>query len=71
LTPIWTSDSVAWFRHIEGTFNRHNVTDVNLRFDLVLPALPDTVINQIKDILRTAHELPCVHFRRVRTSPAL
>ena len=34
----------SWFTLTESTFNRHNVVDSRLCFDLVLPALPEQVI---------------------------
>ena len=38
LQPFWPKDSESWFTLAKSTFNRHNVVDSRLRFDLVLPA---------------------------------
>ena len=57
LTPFWPSNPAPWFRLAEGAFNTHHVTDSNLRFDLVLPALPEPALNQLRDILRIADTL--------------
>ena len=58
LPPFWTKDARSWFTLAESTFNRCGVADPWLRFDLVLPALPEEVIEQIRGILhavRTQH----------------
>ena len=54
LTPFWEKDPAAWFRLTEATFNRHNVQDSNLRFDLVLPAIPRDAIDLVRHVLRDA-----------------
>ena len=48
----------AWFRLAEATFNRLNVHDVHLRFDFVLPALPENALAQLRDILSAADTFP-------------
>jgi len=55
LTPFWAKDPVAWFRLAESTFNRLNVQDSNLKFDLVLPALPEDTVEHVRHVLRLAH----------------
>ena len=35
LPPFWPKDPNSWFTLAESTFNRHNVVDSRLRFDLV------------------------------------
>ena len=57
LTSFWHADPAAWFRLAEATFNRHNVHDVHLRFDFVLPALPENALTQLRDILRATDAL--------------
>ena len=52
LPPFWAKDPLSWFTLVESTFNRHNVVNSRLRFDLVLPALPEEVIEQIRGVLR-------------------
>ena len=51
LPPFWAKDPHSWFTLVESTFNRHDVVDSRLRFDLVLPALPEEVIEQIRGVL--------------------
>ena len=41
LPPFWPKDPNSWFTLAESTFNRHNVVDSRLRFDLVLPPSGD------------------------------
>ena len=53
LPPFWTGDSCSWFALAESTFNCSNIADTQLRFDLVLPALPEEVIEQLRGILHT------------------
>ena len=43
LPPFWAKD-LSWFTLVESTFNRHDVVDSRLRFDLLLPALLEEVI---------------------------
>lgn len=57
LTPFWPSDPRAWFRLAEATFNRLNVQDVVHRFELVLPAIPEATVSQLRDILAAADSL--------------
>ena len=42
---------------MESTFNRHDVVDSRLHFDLVLPALPEEVIEQIHGVLCAVEHL--------------
>ena len=58
LTPFWPSDPAAWFRLAEGTFKRLNVHDVHLCVDYVLPALLESALTQLCNILGTADALP-------------
>ena len=57
LPPFWTKDTRSWFTLAESTFNRSHVTDTRLRFDLVLPALPEEVIEQLRSILHTVDDI--------------
>ncbi len=57
LTPFWSKDPQAWFRLAEATFNRCGVRDKNLMFDLVLPAISEDALEQVRHVLRTAHAM--------------
>ena len=57
LLPFWAKDPLSWFTLVESTFNRHDVVDSRLRFDLILPALPEEVIEQIRGVLRAVEHL--------------
>ena len=59
LPPFWPKDPNSWFTLAESTFNRHNMVDSRLRFDLVLPALPEEVIEQICGVMRAIDHLDC------------
>lgn len=55
LTAFWAKDPLAWFRLAEATFNRHGIQDAGLRFDLVLPALPEDGLERIRHVLRESY----------------
>ena len=57
LPPFRAKDPLSWFTLVESTFNRHDVVDSRLRFDLILPALPEEVIGQIHGVLRAVEHL--------------
>ena len=57
LPPFWTRDSNSWFALAESTFNRSGIADTRVCFDLVLPALPEEVIEQIGSILHTVDHI--------------
>ena len=57
LPPFWTRDSPSWFTLAELTFNHSSVTDTRLRFNLVLPALPEEVIEEIRGILHAVDDI--------------
>ena len=57
LPPFWAKDPLSWFTLVESTFNRHDVVDSRLRFDLTLPALPEEVIEQICGVLRAVEHV--------------
>ena len=58
LPPFWAKDPLSWFTLVESTFNRHDVVDSRLRFDLILPALPEEVIEQIRGVLWSTWTAP-------------
>ena len=57
LPLFWTKDTRSWFTLAESTFNRSRVADPWLRFDLVLPALPEEVIEHIRGILHAVDDI--------------
>ena len=57
LPPFWTRDSCSWFTLAESTFNCSGVADTRLRFYLVLPALPEEVIEQVRGILHPVNDI--------------
>ena len=59
LPPFWPKKPNYSFTLAESTFNRHNVVDSRLSFVLVLPALPEEVIEQIRCVLRAVDHLDC------------
>jgi len=54
LTSFWSKDVVSWFTLAESTFNRYKVDNSRLRFDLVLQALPEEVLERIRAVLHAA-----------------
>ena len=54
LPPFWTKDTHSWFTLAESTFNCSEVADPRLHFNLVLPELPEEVIEQIRGTLHAA-----------------
>ena len=59
LRQFWAKDTLFWFTLVESTFNRHDVVNSRLRFDLVLLALPEEVIEQVRGVLRAVEHLDC------------
>ena len=57
-TPFWLSAPAAVFRLAEATFHRLNVVDPNLQFDLTLPAIQESTVAQLQDILQETDNLP-------------
>ena len=57
LTPFWPSAPAAWFRLAAATFHRLHEVDPNLEFDLTLPALQESTVAQLQDILQAAENL--------------
>jgi hypothetical protein len=58
LAPFWTRKPAAWFALAESSFNRCNVQDARARFDLVLPALSEDILDRIESVLAAVDELP-------------
>ena len=46
LPPFWAKDPLSWFTLVESTFNRLDLVDSRLHFDLILPALLEEVIER-------------------------
>ena len=61
LPPFWTRDSRSRFTLAESTFHRSGIDDTRLRFDLVLPALPEEVIDQLRGILHAVDDIADPH----------
>ena len=57
LPPFWSRDCRSWFTLAESTFNRSGINDTRLRFDLVLPALPEDVIEQVLALLHAVDDI--------------
>ena len=55
LPTFWTRDSCSWFTLSESSFS--GVADTRLLFDLVLPALPEEVIEQVRAILHAVDDI--------------
>ena len=58
LPPFWTKDCCFWFTLTESTFNHIDIADPRLHFDLLLPALPEEVIEQVRRVLHTDDDIP-------------
>lgn len=58
LTPFWIRKPAAWFAWAESSFNRCHVDDTRARFDLVLTALSEDMLDRIGSVLATVDELP-------------
>ena len=54
LPPFWSRDVQAWFTLVESTFNRYRIENSRLRFDLVLPALPEDALERVRAVLHAA-----------------
>ena len=57
LPPFWAKDPLSWFTLVESAFNGRDMVDSRLRFDLILPALPEEVIEQIHGVLHAVEYL--------------
>jgi len=56
LPSLWVKRVRPWFTLAESTFNRFGVRDSRTRFDLVLPALPDDILEQLDSVLNDVEE---------------
>ncbi len=54
LPSFWARDVQAWFTLVESTFNRFRIENSRLRFDLVLPALPEDALERVRAVLHAA-----------------
>jgi hypothetical protein len=54
LTPFWVKDAAAWFELAESTFNRLNAHGSLLRYEYVLMALPEDVLEKVRSIMQVA-----------------
>ena len=59
LPPFWPKDPNSWFTLAESTFNRHDMVDSRLCFDLVLPTQPEEGIEQVRGVLCEVNNLDC------------
>ena len=59
LPQFWAKEPLSWFTLVESTFNRHDVVDSRLCFDLVLLDLPEEVIEQIRGMLHAVDHMDC------------
>ena len=57
LSPFGTKDTYSWLTPAKFTFNPSRVADPQLRFELVLHALPEEVIQQVQGILHTVDDI--------------
>jgi len=57
LAQLWVKRVRPWFTLAESTFNRFGVTDSRTRFDLILPALPDDILEQVDSVLTEVEDL--------------
>ena len=57
LPTFWNRDPQSWFGLAESSFDREDVTDAKYKFDIVLKLLNDDIVEQIRDLLRTARSL--------------
>ncbi len=55
---LWTKDTSSWFSLAESNFNQVDAADPGLCFDLILPALSEEVIEQIRGVLHAVDDIP-------------
>jgi hypothetical protein len=56
LPPFWPARPRAWFTYVEGRFRLRNIQDEQIKFDLVLSALPADIVTQVLDVIEEAPE---------------
>ena len=54
LPAFWPRDAAAWFELAESTFNRLNVHGSLLRYEYVLMALPEDILEKLRSVMQTA-----------------
>lgn len=57
LSPFWKHKPRNWFELSESTFNRYGVLNSRHRYDLVLPALQDDVVDRLAGTMAEAVQL--------------
>jgi len=57
LPSFWTKDVVAWFALADSTFETCFVEASRMKFNLVLPALSDETLEQIRSVLHAVNTL--------------
>lgn len=54
LSPFWKNKPIDWFILAESTFDRNGVVNRRHRFDLVLPALAEDILDRVSGVLAAA-----------------
>lgn len=54
LPAFWPRDAAAWFELAESTFNRLNAHGSLLRYEYVLMALPEDVLEKVRSVMQVA-----------------
>jgi hypothetical protein len=54
LPAFWPSRPRAWFTYIESRFRLRHISDEQVRFDHMLSALPEDMVEQILDLVEAA-----------------
>jgi hypothetical protein len=65
LPPFWPSRPAAWFHLAESRFRLRAIEDPQQKYDFLLSSLPDSVINDVLDVIETAadEENPYEHVK--------
>jgi hypothetical protein len=56
LPPFWTTRPAAWFIFVESKFREKNIISQRRRFDFLLAALPERVLDQVMDVVDNISE---------------
>ena len=54
LPPFWPRDAAAWFELAESTFNRLNAQGSLLRYEYMLMALPEDILEKLRSVMMVA-----------------
>jgi len=54
LSPFWPNNPVTWFAMAEGQFVLNNIAEQNIKYYLVLNALPESTVALIADLVEGA-----------------